>query len=211
MKLFFVILVAVVLAGCNGSQDIARLTAHQAATIRSLNQEVTRLNQEMDELIHSREDLAKAKAELEMKLRRELAAGDMSVSMKNRGLVVTLLDRILFDSGKAELKPSAQIVLDKLAGTLASKAEENMIYVEGHTDNQPILYSGWRSNWELSTARATEVIHYFIEARGLNPRQFAATGYGEYHPVSSNESAQGRVANRRVEIVISPRKFDDLS
>ena len=84
-----------------------------------------------------------------------------------------------------------------------------MIYIEGHTDDEPIRLSAWRSNWELSTARALEVLHYFIDAGNLNPKRLAATGYGEFHPVGDNSSPEGRSANRRVEIVVSPKKYTE--
>ena len=198
---------AIFLSGCASDQDLKRVNREQAATIQSLNSEISRLNQELDQLISSREELSKAKAELEKKLQDELAAGNLSVAMGERGLVVTVLDRILFDSGKAELKESAKTTLEKVADILSQKVGQHMIYVEGHTDNVPIRFSGWRSNWELSTSRATEVIHYFAEGKGLNPQRLAATGYGEYHPVAENGSAEGRMKNRRMEIIISPRKM----
>ncbi|MBI3306694.1 MAG: OmpA family protein [Candidatus Omnitrophica bacterium] len=205
------LIVMIFLAGCAKDQDMERLNQQQAATIRGLNQEIAHLNQELDEMMRSREELANAKAELERRLKDELEAGDMSVSMQDRGLVVTVQDRILFDSGKAELKESAKESLNKVAEIIDQKAVGHMIYIEGHTDNQPIRLSGWRSNWELSTARATEVIHHFQDVIGLDPRRLAASGYGEFHPVVGNESAEGRLANRRVEIVISPKKIGPVA
>lgn len=184
--------------------DLERIAREQATTIESLNHEIGRLNEELDQAIISRETLREAQAELEQKLRSELASGDLSIGMDRRGLVVTLLDRVLFDSGRSELKTSAQTTLNKLAEVLQEKLYDHSLYVEGHTDNVPIRYSSWRSNWELSTARATEVIHYFSEQRNVNPERLAAVGYGEYHPVASNDSEDGRMLNRRVEIVISP-------
>ena len=77
--------------------------------------------------------------------------------------------------------------------------------IEGHTDNVPIKYSGWKSNWELSSARAMSVLHYLIDDHGINPPRLSATGYGEYHPVETNDTAEGRQKNRRVEIVILPK------
>lgn len=203
------VLSSLALTGCARDQGLARLNAQQAATIQSLNQEITRLNQELDQLMQSREELVKAKHDLEEQLHQELAQGDMSLSMEARGLVVTVLERVLFDSGKAELKPSAREVLDKVAEVIKKRLDKNMVYVEGHTDNVPIKYSRWKSNWELSTARATEVIHYFIEQRGIPPQNLAATGYGPYHPVASNESEEGRALNRRVELVISPHRLTE--
>lgn len=140
-------------------------------------------------------------------MRQELAAGSTSLSMQSRGLVVTVLDRVLFDSGRAELKESSLPTLDKVITILTDRVQDNKVFIEGHTDNVPIRYSSWRSNWELSTARATEVIHYFVEERGLNPKRIAAVGYGEFNPIASNDSPEGREKNRRVEIVISPQKI----
>lgn len=207
----FFILLALLLplfSGCSHHDtDLVRINREQSATIKSLNAEIQRLNTELDQVLQSRSDLAKAKSEMEKKLQGEMENGDLSVSMQDRGLVVTVLDRILFDSGKAELKVSSEETLDKVAGILQSKVPKHMIYVEGHTDNQPIRRSAWRSNWELSTARATEVIHFFSEQKGISPERLAAVGYGEFHPVTENDTAGGRLKNRRVEIVVSPKKI----
>ncbi|TBR17796.1 hypothetical protein EPO66_02065, partial [bacterium] len=77
--------------------------------------------------------------------------------------------------------------------------------IEGYTDNEPIKHSKWRSNWELSTSRALSVLHYLIEDKGILPERLSAIGYGEYHPVASNDTKESRKLNRRVEIVIMPR------
>ena len=86
------------------------------------------------------------------------------------------------------------------------------IGIEGHTDNEPIEYSGWKSNWELSTARALSVLHYLADQEGIAPQRLSAVGYGEYKPVASNDTKEGRRLNRRVEIVILPKitKVDSL-
>lgn len=154
--------------------------------IQSLEQEVDRLSQ--------------IKAELQKKLK---GVQGVSFNRDERGLVITFLDEILFDSGKAMIKPSAYSTLDKVASVLTSKASDLNIGVEGHTDNEPIKRSGWKSNWELSTARATSVLHYLV-AKGVSPERLAAIGYGEYRPVASNETKEGRRKNRRVEVVILP-------
>ena len=78
------------------------------------------------------------------------------------------------------------------------------ITIEGHTDNQPIKYSGWKSNWELSTARATSVLHYLIDKESVVPERLSATGYGEYRPVVTNDTKEDRQKNRRVEVIILP-------
>jgi chemotaxis protein MotB len=204
---FFIFLAVgtLILTGCSKNRDLEEVSRQQAATIESLNNEIMRLNKELDEALRARQDLLNAQRELEEQLREELKSGDMALSMQEKGLVVTVLSRVLFDSGKADLKESAEASLAKVAAVINVQAGEQMIYVEGHTDNVPIRYSGWKSNWELSTGRATEVIHYFVE-QSVTPDRIGAVGYGEYHPVASNDTEDGRLQNRRVEIVISPTK-----
>ncbi len=204
--LFTVLTALTVLGGCGKPSPLEDVNRRQAATIESLNREISRLNSELDVILESRRDLLKTKRDMEEKLGDEMASGNLSVSMAERGLVVTVLDRVLFDSGRAELKESSLATLDKLADVLA-RTRDHMIYVEGHTDNVPIRTSNWRSNWELSTARAMEVLHYFADQKDLNPVQLAATGFGEFQPVTTNDSPEGRMKNRRVEIVISPKKI----
>ncbi len=154
--------------------------------IRSLEEEVDRLSS--------------IKAELEEKLK---GMKGVSLNMEARGLVITFLDEILFDSGKARIKNDAFAALDEVASVITAKAADLNVGVEGHTDNVPIKFSGWKSNWELSTARATSVLHYLIE-KGVLPGKLSATGFGEFRPVDSNDTAKGRLKNRRVEIVILP-------
>jgi chemotaxis protein MotB len=89
---------------------------------------------------------------------------------------------------------------------IQEKVADRDIGIEGHTDNEPIKHSGWKSNWELSTARATSVLH-FLEEGGVNPRQMVASGYGEYRPMVSNDDPSSRQKNRRVEIVILPKEL----
>lgn len=155
--------------------------------IRELQDEVDRLSQ--------------IRADLEEQLK---GIKGVSLSMEERGLVITFLDEVLFDSGKAKIKADASVPLDKVASVITSEASDLDIGIEGHTDNVPIKYSGWKSNWELSTARATSVLHYLIE-KGVSPARLAAIGYGEFRPVVSNDTAEGRNKNRRVEIVILPQ------
>lgn len=193
-------------SGCAKNKDLEKVSREQAATIQSLSNEIKRLNDELDQAIRSREDLAKAKEALEDKLRKELGSGDFALSMQDRGLVLTVQNKVLFDSGKNELKATSKAALAKISVILKDKVGQNQVNVEGHTDNIPIRASGWKSNWELSTARATEVIHFFIDDGGLDPERFAAVGYGEFRPVAPNDDAAGRGLNRRVDIVISPKK-----
>ncbi len=140
---------------------------------------------------------------LENKLKDSIADKSISLSMDERGLAIILSDEILFDSGKAEVKGSAYPILDKLSDVVVKKVADKNVGVSGHTDNEPITYSGWKSNWELSTARATNVLHYMV-GKGVLPEKLSATGYGEHRPVASNDTVEGRSKNRRVEILILP-------
>lgn len=123
-----------------------------------------------------------------------------TVETNERGIVIHFNDRVLFDTGKAELKPEAQQVLKELAVELAKLPHH--LRVEGHTDNVPIHNALYPSNWELSAARAVRVVRFLIEAGGLDPGRLSAVGYGEYRPIASNETPEGRARNRRVDIVL---------
>lgn len=117
-----------------------------------------------------------------------------------RGLIVRLNDSMLFDEGSAIIKPSAQKTLDEIVRVLAKT--DNPCIVEGHTDSTPISTTQYPSNWELSTARATNIITYMLKSKEISPKRLSAVGYGEYAPVSDNTSISGRRNNRRVDIII---------
>jgi len=172
------------------------------ARINELNNQLTQMEkmkaQETDEL-------KQALAQLENKLKGEIDTKQVMVGMEERGLVITFVDEVLFDSGKTVIKSSAYDVLNKVANILKDKVADKNIGVEGHTDNVPIKYSGFKSNWELSTARATSVLHYLVDSCSVSPERLQATGYGEYRPVASNLTTDGRQKNRRVEIIILPK------
>jgi chemotaxis protein MotB len=125
--------------------------------------------------------------------------------MMEKGLVITFVADVLFDSGKAKIKSEAYPILDKVAVVLKKNVPQLNVGIEGHTDNQPIKFSGWKSNWELSTARALSVLHYLVDQKGIIPERLSAMGYGEYSPVASNDTKEGRQMNRRVEVVILPQ------
>lgn len=149
-------------------------------------------------------DLERAKAELEDRLKKEIADKDVQVKMAKDNLVITFVAEVLFDSGKADLKPASLEMIDKVTQVLTDTVPDLSVGIEGHTDNQPIKYSGWKSNWELSVARALSVVHYMQDEKGINPERLAAIGHGEYKPLVSNDTKEGRQKNRRVEVVILP-------
>lgn len=124
----------------------------------------------------------------------------VSLSMDERGLTIRFADQILFDLGKADLKPEAIEILNHLSPIL--KELPNPIRVEGHTDDLPINTPIFPSNWELSTHRATNVIRYLVENAGFDPTKLSAAGYGEFRPIVENDSSVNRALNRRVDIII---------
>ncbi len=165
-------------------------------------EDISRLKSELDEL-------EQAKVQLEERLKNEIAQNQVKVEMLERGLVITLVAEVLFDSGKDHLRPPALETLGKISSVLKTTVRDLPIGVEGHTDNVPIKFSGWKSNWELSTARALSVLHCLIDVQAIDPQRLSATGYGEYRPLTSNETSEGRKKNRRVEIVILPKMIQN--
>ncbi|MDD3274985.1 MAG: flagellar motor protein MotB [Candidatus Omnitrophica bacterium] len=149
-------------------------------------------------------DLEEAQRELEKSLKKEIGEYKAKLQMTERGLVITFVSEIFFDSGKDKIKEGGKATLGKVAAVLNKDVPHSQVAVEGHTDNDPIKRSGWKSNWELSSARALSVLHYLIEQGKVNPRMLSADGYGEYHPVAPNDTPQNKRRNRRVEIVILP-------
>jgi chemotaxis protein MotB len=124
----------------------------------------------------------------------------ISVLSDERGIVIRIMDRAFFDNGRAELKDSAKNALMKIAPII--KASDNQIRIEGHTDNVPISTNEFKSNWELSVRRATEVVRHLIEKYEFPPERISASGYAEYRPVAPNDTEQDRALNRRIEIIL---------
>jgi len=197
--IFLTVLVLILGLSLNGCTFVFQKGRRQDADkIQKLKSEFVKLQDELSEL-------ERAKAELERRLRQEISDKEVSVDMRDRGLVITFVAEVLFDSGKAKLRSEALNRLSKVANVLQSTVRDLDVGIEGHTDNVPIKYSKWESNWELSSARALSVLHYLVQEHGINPMRLSATGYGEYRPVAANDTPQGRQQNRRVEIVILPK------
>ncbi|MDD2680304.1 MAG: OmpA family protein [Candidatus Omnitrophica bacterium] len=161
--------------------------------------------QKIDELSQQLDNLAQAKKLLEERLGQEITDKQVKLQMMEKGLVITVVGDLLFDSGKAKIRQEAYPLLDKVATVLKDNMAGFNIGIEGYTDNVPIRHSGWRSNWELSTARSLSVLHFLVKEKGISPERLSAIGFGEYRPVASNDTREGRKLNRRVEIVIQPK------
>jgi chemotaxis protein MotB len=155
------------------------------------------------------EELAKLKAtetQLQEKLKAELSSGDVSLTEDGGKLRVGLVDKVLFNSGEAAINKRGETVLMKVGSILAGVADRQ-IQVSGHTDQTPIgekRSAQFPTNWELSTARATNVVRFLQEKANVPGDHLVASGYGEFHPVASNKSSVGRAKNRRIEILLTP-------
>ena len=129
---------------------------------------------------------------------------DLTVTEKDGKVYVSLSDKLLFESGKAIVNQQGKVALGKLAEVL-NKQTEIDVYIEGHTDNVPIHTAVFQDNWDLSVIRATSVVRILTETYSVNPLQIQPCGRGEFKPVDTNESAEGRAHNRRTEIIMAPR------
>jgi chemotaxis protein MotB len=209
-----VILVAVmVLPGCSYIQKIRKFDDLQEENL-SLRNKVLQLQKEkgqqkveVQEKEQKLSELEQAKRELEEKLKKEIGEYKAKLQMTERGLVITFLSEIFFDSGKDVIRTDGEHALKSVAEVLNKEAKDSLIAVEGHTDNDPIKRSAWKSNWELSSARALAVLHFLVDSCELKPERLSIAGYGQYHPVTANDTFKGKQQNRRVEIVILPAQL----
>jgi chemotaxis protein MotB len=184
--------------------------------VDSLVKERGQLNQAMVDTTARLEDLRKQKAAadaraatfrgLVAKLRSMIDAGQLKVVIRNGRMIIALPNDILFDSGRTDVKPDGKLALGKVAQALATVTDRDFL-VAGHTDDVPIHTAVFPSNWELSTRRAVEVVHFLI-SQGMRPKVLAAAGYGEFDPAVPNNSTDHRAQNRRIEIVLQPNLSD---
>ncbi|MBN2321142.1 MAG: OmpA family protein [Acidobacteria bacterium] len=151
-------------------------------------------------VISGKKDMRRLKNSIDSLLSSSKLKASVSLKMDSRGLVLSLGEGGFFDSGSEIIKPEGRILLDTLATSLIDLG--NDIRIEGHADTDPIKTSKFASNWDLSTARATEILRYMIEKFGFQPGLLSAAGYGEFRPVAPNDTLEGKARNRRVDIVI---------
>jgi len=182
--------------------------------------ENTPLREAMDRLVSSPQaavggvpglaGLSQLRHDIEEALAPQIKLNEVALEARHDGLVLSLREVGFFDSGSAELKSDALPAIAKLAGVLRTRPYT--LRIEGHTDNVPIHSSTFASNWQLSTARATNLIEIFITGYGFKPDRLSAGGYAEFHPVAPNDTPEGRAMNRRVDIVIvSPEPSPQIS
>lgn len=154
-------------------------------------------------------DLGKIRREMEQLLSNQVAQHTVSIQMGRDGLVISLREAGFFDSGSAAPKPATVATLRQIATALGGTPYS--LRIEGHTDNIPIHTAEFDSNWELSSARATHIARIFLDLKAMPPERISAAGYAEFHPVSENDTPEGRAQNRRVDLVILPRTKVNLS
>jgi chemotaxis protein MotB len=201
-------------ASCDKKQRLeeaqAEMAHAQAAAAKSqaeaadLKDKIALKESQIAELQKEKEAVSQTHRSLEDEMRAALESKDVTISQLQGKLTVNILDRVLFDSGEAELRPDGAAVLQKVASILAQHSNLK-IHVIGHTDNVPIRAGArnrFPSNWELSTARATAAVRFLSEKAGVDPRRLGAVGYGEFRPVADNATSEGRARNRRIAITI---------
>jgi chemotaxis protein MotB len=208
-----------------------RLATDRDRQLQSRDQEIAALKRQIDEAekatqnvqkalanaTKSMEDLARAQAQAEARttqfrklvaqFRKMTEAGKLKVEIRDNRMIVSVGDRILFDPGKTQLKKEGAETLKEVSNVLKD-VEGRDFQVAGHTDNIPIRSARFRSNWDLSTARAVEVVNFMV-ASGMQPSRLSAAGYGDQAPIGPNDTAEGRTKNRRIEITLMPN-LDDL-
>jgi chemotaxis protein MotB len=145
-------------------------------------------------------DFRQIKSSIEAYLIKQGAQNKVSLNITRRGLIVSLKEAGFFDSGQAHIKPEAYELINTISEVMTQY--NNPLRVEGHTDNVPISSAQFPSNWELSTARATNGLKYLLKHFEVDPDKISATGYAEFRPIADNATTEGRAKNRRVDLVM---------
>jgi len=188
------------------AKEREQLRQEQSQLAATLEQERLAKEEEIKRLTRTQEELSKS-------LQDEISKGNITIQQVRDRLTINMVDRVLFDSGQAQVKPAGVKVL-KQVGDVLNKISDKQIRIEGHTDNVPIsskLQGRFKTNWELSTARATTVVRYLIDQGGVDRQYLSAVGYADTHPLASNDSEEGRSSNRRIEIVLYPKDLKEIA
>jgi len=189
-------------------KELARLGKNADALLAEKGSLASALSDAKGRLEELRKAQAAAEArlalfkQLALKFQKMIDAGQLKVTLRNGHMVLQMANDVLFDSGKTDIKGSGQDALRQVATVLKTISDRHF-QVAGDTDNVPIQTALFPSNWELSTRRAVEVVHFLV-TQGMRPQLLSAAGYGEFDPISPNDSADGRAKNRRIEITLEP-------
>lgn len=174
--------------------------------------ELTRLRTRVTELEDEINQATRAKDDLEVQMRTELESREVTISQLQGGLTVDILDRVLFDSGEAELKPEGREILLSVAKVL-SQFPERQVQVAGHTDDVPInvrTRGGFTDNWDLSAGRALAAVRFLQDHGQVDPTRLSAVACGEFRPIADNTTPAGRARNRRIAVVVLPPELVPL-
>jgi len=188
------------------AKEREQLRQEQSQLATTLEQERLAKEEEIKRLTRTQEELSKS-------LQDEISKGNITIQQVRDRLTINMVDRVLFDSGQVQVKPAGVKVLKQVSDVL-NKVSDKQIRIEGHTDNVPIsskLQDRFKTNWELSTARATTVVRYLIDQGGVDRQYLSAVGYADTHPLASNDSEEGRSSNRRIEIVLYPKDLKEIA
>ncbi len=187
------------------AKEREQLRQEQSQLAATLEQERLAKEEEIKRLTRTQEELSKS-------LQDEISKGNITIQQVRDRLTINMVDRVLFNSGQAQVKSAGIKVLKQVADVL-NKITDKQIRIEGHTDNVPIsskLQDRFKTNWELSTARATTVVRYLIDQGGVDRQYLSAVGYADTHPLATNDSEEGRSSNRRIEIVLYPKDLTHI-
>jgi len=171
----------------------AKLKAENASLVKEREEQVQKVSSTYESLLE--------------KMKSEISKGQVTISELKGKLTVNMVDSILFDSGRAEVKKGGLEILGKVISILKD-VNDKSIRIEGHTDDVPIsraLAKRYPTNWELSAARAINVARH-LQDQGIDPGQLSAVAYGEWKPVATNDTAEGKAKNRRIEIILVPKE-----
>ncbi len=186
------------------SDDLSKKIAEQRSRIAQLEQQNAALQKSREEKV---KEVSKTYGDMLEKMKAEVEQGQVTITELKGKLTVNMVESILFDSGKADVKSGGLKVLEKVIDVLKD-VKDKSIRIEGHTDNVKIggvLAKKYPTNWELSAARAVNVARY-LQQQGIDPALLSACGFGEYKPIAPNDTPEGRAKNRRIEIVLVPKE-----
>lgn len=201
----------------DAKSKIESLESAKTQLLKDMDSSKSELRQRVADMTREKQDIEKAKQsevdklkstyeDLVTDMKKEIDQGSIQITQLKDKLSVNMVDKILFNSGEADVNAEGKNVLLKVANIL-KKVQNKQIRIEGHTDNIPIggaLKDKFPSNWELSTARATTVARYLTEACGVPPLYVSAAGYAQFRPIADNSKPEGRSKNRRIEIALVP-------
>jgi len=186
-------------------QSLAAARKREETLGSQLEQAQSRLRQLIEAREKETQELTRLKTELTEELKGQIAAGKVLLNEEKRGLVIVIVGVAPLRAEGVIVRAEDKPILSKVASILKKYADREIL-IEGHTDDEPIASEQFSSNWELSTARATTILRYLEEKEGISAKRLSAAGYGEYRPLASNATREGRERNRRVEIVIFSRE-----